>query len=125
MIASPEVLATGSRPSTRSRRKRQSHGAGRCCAEALLALAAGDGFDGARRGGDADRGMGQAVAATSDFLNCRDVNFDPVVLPSGIELSDDPLLRARSAAYATSFTRRAGEEKEPNGAQIPGSGRGA
>jgi catalase len=57
--------------------------------------------------------------------NCRDVNFDLPVLPSGTELSDDPLLRAQSAAYATSFTRRAGEEKEPSGVQIPGSGRGA
>jgi catalase len=40
--------------------------------------------------------------------NCLDVNFDPLVLPSGIEPSDDPLLSARSAAYSESFTRRAG-----------------
>jgi catalase len=33
-------------------------------------------------------------------------------LPSGIEPSDDPLLSARSAAYARSFTLRAGEEHE-------------
>ena len=46
--------------------------------------------------------------------NCRDVNFDPLVLPSGIEPSDDPLLSARSAAYAASFTRRAGEDKTPS-----------
>ena len=46
--------------------------------------------------------------------NCRDVNFDPLVLPSGIEGSDDPLLSARSAAYAQSFTRRAGEPKAPS-----------
>jgi catalase len=32
-------------------------------------------------------------------------------LPSGIEPSDDPLLSARSAAYARSFTS-AGEEHE-------------
>ena len=57
--------------------------------------------------------------------NCRDVNFDPLVLPSGIEPSDDPLLSARSAAYSTSFTRRAGEQKEPSAVQIPGSGKGA
>jgi len=57
--------------------------------------------------------------------NCRDVNFDPLVLPSWIEPSDDPLLSARSAAYSTSFTRRAGEEKEPSAVQIPGSGKGA
>ncbi|WP_238193448.1 catalase family peroxidase, partial [Methylobacterium frigidaeris] len=42
--------------------------------------------------------------------NCRDVNFDPLVLPLGIAPSDDPLLSARSAAYSQSFTRRAGED---------------
>ena len=43
--------------------------------------------------------------------NCRDINFDPLILPSGIEPSDDPLPSARSAAYSLSFTRRAGEPK--------------
>ena len=57
--------------------------------------------------------------------NCRDVNFDPLVLPSGIEPSDDPLLSARSAAYSTSFTRRAGEPKKPSAVQTPDSGKGA
>jgi catalase len=42
----------------------------------------------------------------------RDINFDPLVLPNGIASSDDPLLSARSAAYAQSFTRREGETKE-------------
>ncbi len=46
--------------------------------------------------------------------NCRDVNFDPLVLPVGIAPSDDPLLSARSAVYSQSFTRRAGEKKEPS-----------
>jgi catalase len=45
---------------------------------------------------------------------CRDMNFDPLVLPAGIAPSDDPLLSARSAAYSQSFTRRAGEPKEPS-----------
>lgn len=49
--------------------------------------------------------------------NCRDLNFDPLVLPSGIEPSDDPLLSARSAAYAESFRRRAGEPKSPSAVQ--------
>lgn len=40
---------------------------------------------------------------------CRDVNYDPTVLPQGIAVSDDPLLAARSAAYAASYERRAGE----------------
>jgi catalase len=42
--------------------------------------------------------------------SCTDINFDPLVLPSGIEPSDDPLLSARSAAYSRSFTLRAGEK---------------
>jgi catalase len=46
--------------------------------------------------------------------NARDLNFDPLVLPDGIAPSDDPLLSARSAVYARSFTRRAGEPKQPS-----------
>jgi len=41
--------------------------------------------------------------------DCRDINYDPLVLPSGIQGSDDPLLAARSAAYATSYLRRTSE----------------
>ncbi len=44
----------------------------------------------------------------------RDINFDPLILPVGIAPSDDPLLSARSAIYSQSFTRRAGEKKEPS-----------
>jgi catalase len=44
----------------------------------------------------------------------RDINFDPLVLPAGMAPSDDPLLSARSAVYSQSFTRRAGEPKEPS-----------
>jgi catalase len=44
----------------------------------------------------------------------RDINFDPLILPAGIAPSDDPLLSARSAVYSQSFTRRAGEKKEPS-----------
>jgi catalase len=51
---------------------------------------------------------------SEDGALCRDINFDPLVLPTGIEPSDDPLLSARSAAYAQSFTRRAGEKKLPS-----------
>lgn len=47
---------------------------------------------------------------------CRDLNFDPTILPSGIALSDDPLLAARSKAYSSSFTRRAGEDPGPSAA---------
>lgn len=41
--------------------------------------------------------------------NCRDDIFDPTILPPGMAPSDDPLLAARSAAYSSSFTRRASE----------------
>ncbi|MDF9898525.1 UNVERIFIED_ORG: catalase [Pseudomonas reinekei] len=40
---------------------------------------------------------------------CRDINYDPLVLPAGIEGSDDPLLAARSAGYANSYLRRTSE----------------
>jgi catalase len=40
---------------------------------------------------------------------CRDINFDPTVLPAGIETSDDPFPAARSAAYSESFNRRTAE----------------
>jgi catalase len=45
---------------------------------------------------------------------CRDLNFDPLILPRGIGRSDDPLLAARSAVYSASFTRRAGEPVQPS-----------
>jgi catalase len=40
---------------------------------------------------------------------CRDINFDPTVLPAGIKTSDDPFPAARSSAYAKSFDRRTAE----------------
>jgi catalase len=63
--------------------------------------------------------------ASQDDGACRDVNFDPTLLPAGIEPSNDPLLAARSAAYAVSFKRRTREEAlhpairdfQPNGAR--------
>lgn len=45
---------------------------------------------------------------------CRDLNFDPTILPSGIGLSDDPLPAARSKVYSSSFTRRATEGAGPS-----------
>jgi len=50
---------------------------------------------------------------SDDTSAARDINFDPLVLPAGIAPSDDPLLSARSAVYSQSYTRRAGEAKEP------------
>lgn len=40
---------------------------------------------------------------------CRDINFDPTVLPLGMRTSDDPFPAARSAAYAVSYDRRTNE----------------
>jgi catalase len=40
---------------------------------------------------------------------CRDINFDPTVLPAGITTSDDPFPAARSAAYARSYDSRTAE----------------
>jgi catalase len=51
---------------------------------------------------------------------CRDINYDPLVLPHGIEASGDPLLPARSAAYADSYLRRTSEE-----AHLPGTANAA
>ncbi|GAC1305515.1 MAG: catalase family peroxidase [Steroidobacteraceae bacterium] len=43
---------------------------------------------------------------------CRDVNFDPTVLPAGMRTSDDPFPAARSATYSVSYNRRTAEEKD-------------
>ncbi|MCO6418541.1 catalase family peroxidase [Siccirubricoccus sp. KC 17139] len=51
---------------------------------------------------------------------CRDVNYDPLVLPAGIEPSRDPILLARSPAYAASYLRRQAEL-----GQVPALARGA
>lgn len=53
---------------------------------------------------------------------CRDINFDPTVLPSGIRTSDDPFPAARSSAYAKSYDRRTAEAEDyprtaPGGSQ--------
>jgi catalase len=40
---------------------------------------------------------------------CRDINFDPTVLPPGMSTSDDPFPAARSAAYMKSYDRRTAE----------------
>lgn len=47
-----------------------------------------------------ERASDQATGA------CRDINFDPTMLPDGIAPSGDPVLAARAAAYAVSFNRR-------------------
>jgi catalase len=43
---------------------------------------------------------------------CREINYDPTVLPVGITTSDDGFPAARSAAYRVSFDKRTAEEKD-------------
>jgi catalase len=38
--------------------------------------------------------------------DCYGFNFDPLILPQGVEASGDAILRARSSAYAQSYRRR-------------------
>jgi catalase len=53
----------------------------------------------------------QEIEAEADGP-CRDINFDPTILPSGIRTSDDPFPAARSAAYARSYDLRTSEAKD-------------
>lgn len=41
---------------------------------------------------------------------CKNVNFDPTVLPYGMSISSDPLLPARSAVYSASYLLRTSQE---------------
>jgi catalase len=50
----------------------------------------------------------QQIEAEADGP-CRDINFDPTMLPVGIQTSDDPFPAARSSAYAKSYDRRTAE----------------
>src|SRR4029079_17054327 len=43
---------------------------------------------------------------------CRDINFDPTVLPRGIWVSNDPFPAARSSVYRKSYDLRAAEAKD-------------
>jgi catalase len=43
---------------------------------------------------------------------CRDINFDPTVLPTGMRTSDDPFPAARSSAYAKSYDGRTAEAED-------------
>jgi catalase len=46
------------------------------------------------------------VTAVTDTASCDGINFNPLILPTGIEGSDDPLLAARAGSYAVSQARR-------------------
>ena len=49
-----------------------------------------------------------------EFSAATDIFFDPLMLPSGMAPSDDPVLRVRSPVYSQSHTRRAGETRQPS-----------
>ncbi len=69
-----------------------------------------------RRTVDVGTLVAQQVQAERDGP-CRDINFDPTVLPTGITTSDDPFPAARSAVYAKSYDRRTSETAYYPGAQ--------
>ncbi|WP_442963539.1 catalase family peroxidase [Pseudomonas sp. CCNWLW23] len=56
----------------------------------------------------------QVVAGTLEVTSvrdqreggCRDINFDPTLVPSGIALSNDPVLAARAGIYSHSYNAR-------------------
>jgi catalase len=56
----------------------------------------------------------QVVAGTLEVIRatpqadgaCRDINYDPTIVPTGIATSNDPVLDARSGAYAHSYNLR-------------------
>lgn len=52
-----------------------------------------------------------------DTGSCRDINYDPIILPNGIKPSNDPLLSARSSVYSRSYTKRMSELKHPSAIQ--------
>ncbi|MGE7136975.1 catalase family peroxidase [Luteibacter sp. NPDC031894] len=90
----------------------------------MVFAAPGDPVDDATREWPSDRQVVDAGTLVIDRTQpqadgpCRDVNYDPTILPRGIETSADPLIAARSAAYADSYLRRTSEE-----AHLPGTSR--
>lgn len=53
----------------------------------------------------------QRIEAEADGP-CREINFDPTVLPDGMRVSDDPFPAARSSAYRVSYDLRTAEAKD-------------
>ncbi len=64
-----------------------------------------------RRAVDAGTLVVQRIEQEADGP-CRDINFDPTILPDGLRVSDDPFPAARSAAYARSYDLRTAEAKD-------------
>ena len=89
----------------------------------LQLAAPGDPEDDATRAWPEDRKVVDAGvltlerASTQDDGPCRDVNFDPTILPTGIRISSDPLLAARAGAYSRSYNQRSAEQAALHAAQ--------
>ncbi|MEB5699405.1 catalase family peroxidase [Klebsiella aerogenes] len=49
---------------------------------------------------------------------CNDINYDPLILPDGMAASDDPILNARSSAYAKSYNLRTHEQAQQAGEKL-------
>lgn len=72
----------------------------------------------------------QTVAGTVTFTGttpqdtggCRDINYDPTVVPDGMAPSKDPILAARSAVYSVSFNRREHEIGTGHAPEATGQG---
>ena len=82
---------------------------------------AGDKGDDATRAWPADR---KTINAGTLVLNkaipqqqgpCNDINYDPLILPDGMAPSSDPILNARSSAYAKSYNLRTHEQAQQKG----------
>jgi catalase len=55
-----------------------------------------------------DRVEAEELSAAADII------FNPLMLPTGMAPSDDPVIRVRAAAYVESHARRAAEMKQPS-----------
>jgi catalase len=71
-------------------------------------------------GWPADRERVDVGTLTLDRVEAEEISpateifFDPLVLPTGMAPSDDPVLRVRSPVYSESHRRRVGEKKQPS-----------
>ncbi len=74
-------------------------------------------------------GRAQVIAGTVSLASaseqatgaCRDVNFDPLIVPTGMAPSRDPVLAARGSVYAESFNRRQREIAQGGAAEATGA----
>ena len=61
------------------------------------------------------RFFGNQVIIPQQQGPCNDINYDPLILPDGMAPSSDPILNARSSAYAKSYNLRTHEQAQQKG----------